>query len=88
MQYGLKTHRFFRYDLSPFKHEPQILVALGSGRLGIPLYFNQVGLITERWLKEVGEEKAAEILNNVGKLKFSTDDREYKKFNVQQSRGA
>jgi hypothetical protein len=74
MQYGLKTHRFFRYDLSPHQHEPQILVALGSGKLSVPLYFNQLDLIQERWLNEVGEEKAAEILNNVGKLKTPTQD--------------
>lgn len=65
MQYGLKTHRFFRYDTKPYEYEPQILVALGSGRLSVPIYFNQLDLITERWLDEVGEERAAEILNNV-----------------------
>ena len=67
LQYGLKTYRFFRYDLSPFKYEPQILVALGSGKLLVPLYFNQLSLITERWVEEVGEEKATEILNSVVK---------------------
>ena len=87
MQYGLKTHRFFRYDLSPFKHEPQILVALGSGKLSVPLYFNQLDLIQERWLNEVGEEKAAEILTNVGKLKTPTQDGN-KKPNTNKSRGA
>ena len=90
MQYGLKTHRFFRYDLSPFKHEPQILVALGSGKLSVPLYFNQLDLIPERWLTEVGEEKAAEILNSSisENLIRKQNDREYKKFNVQNCRGA
>jgi hypothetical protein len=80
MQYGLKTHRFFRYDLSPHQHEPQILIALESGKLLVPLYFNQVGLITERWLAEVGEEKAAEILNSVVNGN--------KKPNTNKSRGA
>jgi len=90
MQYGLKTHRFFRYDLSPYQHEPQILVALGSGKLSIPLYFNQLDLIQERWLTEVGEEKAAEILNSSisENLIRKQNDREYKKFNVQNCRGA
>lgn len=64
LRYGIKTYRFFRYDIKPFQYEPQILVALGSGRLSIPIYFNQLDLITERWLSEVGEERAAEILIN------------------------
>lgn len=67
LQYGIKTHRFFRYDLKPYEHESKILMALGSRKLDIPIYFNQLDLIQERWLTEVGEEKAAEILINARK---------------------
>ena len=52
MRYGLRTHRFFRYDINPIMHEPRLLVALGSEKLRIPFYFNQVDLITERWIEE------------------------------------
>lgn len=64
-RYDLRTHRFFRYDLNSREQESQVFQVLGSGRLDIPLYFNQVDLILDRWLEEVGEEEAAKILNNV-----------------------
>ncbi len=51
-QYGLKTYRFFEYDKNWAEQESMVVTALGSSRLDVPLYFNQLDLIVERWKRE------------------------------------
>lgn len=61
LQYGIKTHRFFRFDKNKVKQEPEVVRALESPRLEVPYYFNQLDLLVERW----EEQEGAQILNSV-----------------------